>query len=323
MNHNGSLPAALRLVEVAADAGADAVKFQLYDPHEQISSSAPTASYQRTATGEESMLGMAMSYDLAWDEHRSIAQHCQDAGIMYMSSCFDGAAVDFYRDIGGQVIKLASGEITHVDLLEHAADAQAPIILSTGMSTMSEIALAVDLIQARSDAPLALLHCVSRYPTPLAALNLNYMTTLAAAFGVSVGLSDHTDHVGVGGWAVAKGARIVEKHFTLDRTLPGPDHAMSCGPDELATYVANIRDAERALGSFRKVLTTEELQVRDAARRSVVAKRDIAAGRQLTDDDLAVKRPGTGLSPSLKAGLIGRRTRRAVRADQQITWEDL
>ena len=322
INHNGKIKTALDLVDAAKNAGADAIKFQLYDPLEQISVNSPTASYQRQATGENSMLEMAKGYNLSWNAHIKIVEYCSEIGIMYMSSCFDINAIDFYQQIGGKILKIASGEITNTDLLVYAATTKLPIILSTGMSTLSEISLATELILTNSSAQLTLLHCVSCYPTPIHALNLNFISTLRSTFNLPIGLSDHSQHLSVGGWAVNNGAVVIEKHLTLDKTSFGPDHAMSCSPTELKKYIREIRDAEIALGAFNKVLTKEELEVRDVARRSIVASKNLAIGTIISPEHLALKRPGDGLSPLIKSSLIGKKLKRALRIDDQISLND-
>jgi sialic acid synthase SpsE len=323
INHNGNLAMALKLVDSALEAGADAVKFQLYDAKEQISTFSTTANYQKQATGTSSMLEMAKSYELSWNNHRKIIEHCHNIGIKYIASCFDVSAVNFYREIGGEIIKIASGEITNVELIEYAAKTNMPIILSTGMSTMSEINYATEIIKNISKSPFALLHCVSIYPTPISELNLNFIQTMSEAFNVPIGLSDHTQSLDVGAWSVTRGAVIVEKHFTLDQSLIGPDHAMSCSPQELKFYIKKIRDAQIALGSFQKKLSKEEIEVRDVVRRSLVAARDLPEGIIITGDDLTVKRPGIGISPTMKNRLIGLRTKKLIKSGQLISWADV
>jgi N,N'-diacetyllegionaminate synthase len=323
INHNGNLAMALKLVDSALEAGADAVKFQLYNAKEQISTFSTTASYQKQATGTSSMLEMAKSYELSWDNHRKIIEYCHNVGIKYIASCFDFTAIDFYRQIGGEIIKIASGEITNIDLIEYAAKTSMPIILSTGMSTLPEITYATEIIRRVSKSPLALLHCVSIYPTPISELNLNFIKTLSEAFNLPIGLSDHTQSLDVGAWSVTRGAVIVEKHFTLDKSLVGPDHAMSCSPQELKFYVKKIRDAQIALGSFQKKLSKEEIEVRDVARRSIFAARNLPEGTVITEDDLTVKRPGTGISPTMKNRLIGLRTKKLIKSGQLLTWTDV
>jgi sialic acid synthase SpsE len=314
---------ALDLVEVACKAGANAVKFQLFNPVEQISANSHTAEYQRKATGKVSMLEMAKDYDLPWEDHIRIKQHCDALGIMYMSSCFDKDAIDFYKQIGGKILKIASGEITNLELLSHAAKSELPLILSTGMSTLPEVSDAIHHIKRIANSTLALLHCVSRYPTPLAELNLNFMTTMRVAFGSTVGFSDHTDNLSTGSFAVILGARIIEKHFTLDRNLSGPDHEMSCSPESLTEYIRRIREAEVSLGKFHKQFSPEEIEIRNVARRSIVATKNLQIGHTLTSNDLTLKRPGTGINPVFMPHLIGRKLTRSIMSDQQLSWDDL
>ena len=231
VNHNGSLEKALALVDVAHAAGADAVKFQLYRADEQVSRAAQTAESQRDNTGADAMLEMARSYDLPWAAHHTIARHCREVGIMYMASCFDRQAVDFLIELGGECIKVGSGEITNYPLLNYLSEhGGKPILLSTGMCTLADVAGAVEEIRTHVDAPL--FQCTSNYPAPPATANLRAMKALAETFNVPVGFSDHTVGNAVAAAAVALGACLVEKHFTLDKTLPGPDHAMSLDPTD-------------------------------------------------------------------------------------------
>jgi N,N'-diacetyllegionaminate synthase len=322
VNHNGKLDIALKLADAAKEAGADAVKFQLYNAIEQISVNSPTASYQRLATGDKLMLDMAKNYDLPWYLHEKIANHCAEIEIDYMASCFDTDAIDFYRKLNGKVLKIASGEITNIELIQYACKTNLPIILSTGMSTLDEIKFTTELILNNSSAPLTLLHCVSRYPTQIQDLNLNFITTLKSVFSLPIGLSDHTQHLSVGGWATTLGATVIEKHMTLDKSLVGPDHAMSCSPAELKVYIKEIREAQIALGSHEKILTQEEISVRDVARRSVVASRDLEIGTIISPNDLLVKRPGNGISPLKKSDLIGKKLKKTINKDDQLTWDD-
>ncbi|HUT25700.1 MAG TPA: N-acetylneuraminate synthase family protein [Sumerlaeia bacterium] len=323
VNHNGSLDRALRLVEAAKSAGADAVKFQLYRVEEQVSGAAVTAAYQRERTGSGGMREMAESYDLPWDAHRDIAAHCRDAGVAYMASCFDPQAIDFLMELGGQSIKIASGEITNYPLLEYAAKTGKPILLSTGMCEMEDVAGAVERIRESGPSPLALFHCVSDYPTDPRAVNLRVMKTLADAFGVPVGFSDHTEGHAVAAAAVALGACMIEKHFTTDKTLPGPDHAMSLAPRELEDFVAAVRAAEAALGDGVKRMTAQEKETQRVARRSLVSARDIEPGETLGEENVCLKRPAAGIDPREWGGARGRRAAIRIPADTPIAWEML
>jgi N-acetylneuraminate synthase len=321
VNHNGSLDKALSLVNVAKAAGANAVKFQLFDAEEQVSRSARTADYQQSQTGQVSMLEMARDYDLPWETHREIKKYCDELDITYMASCFDQRAVDFYLELGGNAIKVGSGEITNYPLLGYMASTNKPILLSTGMSTLEDVAGAVAHIKANGSSPLALFQCTSEYPTEPSNANLRAINTLKTEFGVPVGYSDHTrDNIAVVA-AVALGACIVEKHFTLDRTMAGPDHHMSLNPDELHTYVQSIRTTELALGDGVKVPTEAEKRVAKAARRSLVSSRAILVGECLSDENVTLKRPAAGIDPRLWATVRGRQVNVAIPADAPITWD--
>lgn len=323
VNHNGQLEQALQLVDIAHQAGADAVKFQLFRVEEQISGIAPTAAYQQNQTGSATMVEMAKSYELAWEAHREIAAQCQKRGILYMASCFDPQAVDFYLELGGAAIKVGSGEITNFPLLGHMARTGRPILLSTGMSTLEEVAVAVDHIRQNGDSPLALFHCVSNYPTVPEIVNLRVMQTLEQAFGVPVGYSDHTTGYTVAAAAVALGACLVEKHFTTNRKLPGPDHAMSLDSEELRCFVKGVREAEAALGNSIKRLQPGEAEVQRVARRSLVSTRSIRAGERLDEASITLKRPATGIDPRLREAVCGRIAAVDIPLDVPIAWEML
>jgi len=320
VNHDGSLENALKLVDAAAEAGVDAVKFQLFRVDEQVSVAAPTAEYQQDNSGAKSMAEMAISYDLPWEAHREILEHCRKRGIKYMSSCFDQRAVDFLIELGGDCIKVGSGELTNYPLLSYMAKTGLPILLSTGMSTLEDVAGAVAHIQNSGDSPLALFHCVSNYPANPKSINLRAIQTLAQAFQVPVGYSDHTEGVAVAAASVAMGACIIEKHFTLDRSLPGPDHKMSLDPDQLKELVCAVRDAEAALGDGLKRPQPEELPILEVARRSLVASRFIARGEKLSDNNLTLKRPGTGIDPRAFDFVCGRSASVDISSDTLITW---
>jgi N-acetylneuraminate synthase len=323
VNHNGNLDMALRLASAAKDAGADAVKFQLYRAEEQISKKAATADYQKTATKSETMLEMAKAYDLPWEAHRKIAKYCQEIGIFYTSSCFDPRAVDFLLEIGGSCIKVASGEITNYPLLAYIASKGKPILLSTGMSTFQDVAGAVEWIWKHGNSPLALFQCTSNYPADPATINLRTMKTFEQAFQVPVGYSDHTIGDAIALAAIALGACILEKHLTLDRHLPGPDHAMSMEPDELKAMVQKVRSVEMALGDGVKKLQQPEIPVQMVARRSLIASRRIGIGETLSESNVTLKRPGTGLDPRLWEYVVGRKAKSEIQADIPITWEML
>ena len=323
VNHNGSLERALRLVDTACVAGADGIKFQLYRAEEQASHVSPTASYQQERTGAANMLEMAQSYDLPWEAHHTIAWYCREVGIVYMASCFDRLAVDLLIKLGGECIKVGSGEITNYPLLAYMAATCKPILLSTGMSTLEEVAGAVNHIRAHGNSPLVLFQCVSNYPAAPETINLRAMHTLAQAFGVPVGYSDHTVDNVTAIAAVALGACMVEKHFTLDKNLPGPDHAMSLNPGELKDFVAAIRTAQAALGDGIKQPHPSEMATRTVARRSLVSARPIRVGERLDNTNVTLKRPATGIDPRLWEAARGRTAAVDIPADVPITWEML
>jgi len=323
VNHNGSLCLALKLVDTAVAAGADGIKFQLYRAEEQVSRTAHTADYQFQQTQNLSMLEMGRSYDLPWEGHRIIAEYCQKSGIIYMASCFEPSAVAFLIELGGSCVKVGSGEITNYPLLKSIALSGLPILLSTGMSTLQDAAGAVEHIRSYGDNQIVLFQCVSNYPADPSAINLRAMCTMAAALGTLPAYSDHTAGNAVAVAAVALGACMVEKHFTLDKTLPGPDHAMSLSPSELKEFVNSIRTAEAALGDGIKRPHPDEIPIRTAARRSLVSARFISSGETLDDSNVTLKRPAAGIDPRLWETVRGRKVKQDIENDIPITWEML
>jgi N-acetylneuraminate synthase/N,N'-diacetyllegionaminate synthase len=328
VNHNGQLELALRLCDAAKSAGADVVKFQTFRADDLVTFDAPTAAYQRRETGAASQHAMLKSLELSDEDHRALFRHCQTIGIEFCSTPFSLAAVSWLAQLGVRRLKLPSGELTHKALLQAAADTGLPLIVSTGMATLDEVRDALAWIRARPchSRELALLHCTSAYPAADEDLNLRAMQQLASvsgAEGVTVGYSDHSLGLEASIAAVALGARVIEKHFTLDRALPGPDHAASLLPHELADLVRGVRRVERMLGDGVKVPTAAEREVAQVARRSVTAAVDLSCGTVLTADHLACKRPASGIEPAALDLLIGRRLRRAVPAGQVLKWDDL
>jgi N-acetylneuraminate synthase len=321
VNHNGDLGLARQLVDVAAEAGADAVKFQTFRSEALVSRNAPKAAYQRETTGAgESQREMLARLELTLDQHAEIREHCAKRGILFFSTPFDELSADALETLGVPLFKLPSGEITNLPFLRHVASKRKPIILSTGMSTLAEVAQAVAAIREAGDPPLALLHCVSAYPAPASEMNLRAMDALRDRFSCPVGLSDHTLGIEVAVAAVARCATIVEKHFTLDKRLPGPDHRTSLEPVELVRLVRAIRTVEAALGDGDKRPMPSEMDTRRVARKSLVTARPIRAGEKLTADLVAIKRPGTGISPADLPRVLGRTVRRDLAADEMIDW---
>lgn len=324
VNHNGSLELAKKLVDAAASAGADAVKFQTFRAEKVISPAAPKADYQRANTlGDESQLEMARRLELTPSEHRSVFDHCRERGILYLSSPFDEESVNLLAEMGVAAYKVGSGELTNPILLTRVAREGKPVLLSTGMANLREIRSALEVLCANGDPPVALFHCVSSYPAAAEECNLAALDTLRAEFGVAVGWSDHTlgTHIGVA--AVARGAHLLEKHFTLDRSLPGPDHVASLEPDALAELVRTVRETEAALGSELKRRQASEENTAAVARRSVHAAREIEAGSVLAERDLVLLRPGDGIPADQLVRVVGRRAKRALAAGVAVRPEDL
>jgi N,N'-diacetyllegionaminate synthase len=324
VNHNGSLDLALQLVDAAKASGADAVKFQTFKADLLATRSAHKAAYQdRTTAKEETQLQMLRRLELDEAAHKRLIEYCDKVGIQFLSSPFDMQSADLLNSMNLPKFKVPSGEITNVPFLEHIARKRRPVILSTGMSTLGEVEEAVHALQSSGCSELTLLHCVTEYPAPYNEVNLRAMQTLKAAFGLPVGYSDHTPGIEIAVAAVALGAEVIEKHFTLDRSLPGPDHAASLEPAELRAMVDAIRHVEAALGTGRKIPAPCEVANISVARKSVVASRALPAGHKLEASDLEIKRPGNGLSPKSLSALVGRTLRVAVDKDKMIHWDDL
>ncbi len=307
VNHNGRLDAALRLVEIAHAAGADAVKFQTFTADALAAAEAPKAAYQRERTDAgESQLEMLQSLELSREAHNDIVNRCRELGILFLSSPFDDESAVFLNTLGVPAFKIGSGELTNIPFLEHVARMGKPIILSTGMADLTEVEAGVAAIARAGNPPLVLLQCVSNYPASPADVNLRAMATMRDMFHVAVGYSDHTTGAEISLAAVALGAAVIEKHFTSDRELPGPDHRASMEPDELTALVQAIRNVEASLGDGVKVPAASEADTAAVARKSLVAAADIVVGQVITEDAIAIKRPGTGLAPALRPTLVGR-----------------
>ena len=324
VNHNGSLGRALELVDCAADAGADAVKFQTFRADRLVTAAAVQADYQRVNMGrEQSQLEMLSELELSSADHRAIIAHCEERGIQFLSTPFDEQSAEELVEMQLPALKISSGEITNLPFLQHAASLGVPLIVSTGMSTLGEVEAAVEAIQSTGNDRLVLLHCVSNYPATPDSVNLRAMQTLAAAFGLPIGYSDHTLGIDVAVGSVALGACVLEKHFTLDRSLPGPDHRASLEPGELSQLVAAIRNVEAALGDGRKRPADCESNTAAVARKSLVAAAPIPAGTELTEQSIAIRRPGTGLPPSVKPQLLSRRATSDLPEGHLLRWEDV
>jgi N,N'-diacetyllegionaminate synthase len=323
VNHNGSPARALEMIDVAADAGADAVKFQTFNSERLLTAAAPKAAYQRTETGSGSQLDMLKELELSEQDHERLMQRCRERGIMFLSTPFEEESADFLHSLGVEAFKVPSGELTNWPFLVHLARKAKPMIVSTGMADMTEVSLAVEKIEGAANSDVVLLHCVSQYPAQPKEANLRAMGTMRDAFGCPVGFSDHTVGAAVAVAAAALGAAVIEKHFTLDRALPGPDHRASLEPGELKGMISDIRVATAALGDGIKKPQPSEIDTALVARKSIVAIRSIKAGEEIKPDHIAAKRPGTGIAPSARDKVIGRRAARAVPADTVLQWSDL
>ena len=323
VNHNGNLDLALALVDAAHAAGADAVKFQTFVAESLISPLADKAEYQKRDRAGESQLEMVKRLELPLEAFRTIQNHARERGVMFLSTPFDEASADWLVAADVPALKIGSGDLTNLPFLRKLARTGRPLILSTGMSTLEEVAAAVSAARESGPAPLVLLHCVSNYPADPADANLRAMATLAAMFDVPVGFSDHTDGIDTALAAVALGACVLEKHLTLDRSLPGPDHAASLAPDEFVRLVVGVRTVERALGDGVKRPRASEAGTAAVARRSLVLTRDVPAGTVLDADLIAIRRPGTGIAPADYDAVVGRTLKQAGRSGQVLTWDVL
>lgn len=332
VNHDGDSEQALRLVEVAARSGADAVKFQTFSADKLTRKGAEKAEYQKKMTGDGDQHAMLAKLEMSDELHLALVKRSAELGIEFMSTAFDEEALDFLVSVGIRRIKVPSGEITNLPFLAHMASKDLPMIVSTGMADMEEVRQAVETIRAERArlgfaAPLqdivTILHCTSNYPAAASDVNLRAMLSMADEIGMPIGYSDHTLGIAVSTAAVAMGARVIEKHFTLDKTLPGPDHAASLEPDELTALVQAIRDVESARGDGIKAPTASELPVRALVRRSVTTVRDIAAGASIGPADIALLRPGTGIPPAELQNVLGKRALNAIPAGHTVQWTDL
>ena len=325
VNHDGNIEQALRLVDVAADAGADLVKFQTFDANALATANAELAAYQTQASECENQsragqLAMLQRLQLSEQDHMTLIAHCEARGIGFFSTAFDLESLDFLARLGAERFKVPSGEITNLPYLRRIASFQKDVIMSTGMAELSEIGEAIDCLEAAGlpKEKITLLHCTTEYPAPIEEVNLRAMDAMADTFGVTVGYSDHTDGIDVAIAAVAIGASVIEKHFTLDKNLPGPDHSASLEPEALNAMVEGIRRIECALGSAQKQCTASERKNIHLVRKSIVAARAISADEVFSEENLTVKRPATGLSPMLWDGVIGKRASRPFMPDEVI-----
>ena len=321
VNHNGNLETAKKLIDSAKESGADMIKFQTFAANRIVTTSAPKAEYQRETTDElKSQYEMISKLELSRDMHQELISYCKSCDIDFFSTGFDIESIEMLFQLGLEIFKIPSGEITNLPYLRHLAKYNKPIILSTGMATLGEIEAALNTLETYGTQRenITVLHCNTDYPTPFSDVNLNAMITIRDAFGVSVGYSDHTLGIEVSIAAVAIGAAVIEKHFTLDRNLPGPDHQASLEPNELKAMVTSIRNIEKALGNGIKRPSQSEVKNKPIVRKSLVASTNIRNGENFTEANIAVKRPGTGISPMLWDDVLGRTAIRDFEEDEMI-----
>lgn len=326
VNHNGDINLAKQLIDVAAEAGADFVKFQTFKADKLVSKEAKKADYQakNLNDGDTSQYNMLRKLELSEEQHHELLHYSTSKGIKFLSTGFDEESVDFLDQLGIELFKIPSGEITNLPYLQHIAKKGKPVILSTGMANLSEIEAALSVIEEAGQKEITILHCNTEYPTPMQDVNLKAMNTIGDAFKVKIGYSDHTLGIEVPIAAVALGATVIEKHFTTDRSLPGPDHKASLEPNELKAMVSAIRNIEKALsGDGRKKPTASELKNRGVGRKSIHLKLDCQEGHKLTEKDLIMKRPGHGISPMEIFHVLGKSLNSRVKAGDMLVWSNL
>nr|WP_309098443.1 N-acetylneuraminate synthase [Fredinandcohnia onubensis] len=319
VNHNGSMDNARKLIIEAKKAGADAVKFQTFKSNKVISKFAQKADYQKETTGNnESQLDMVRKFELSYEDFIELKKYCEELGIMFLSTPFDLESIDFLNSLDMPLFKIPSGEITNLPYLIKIAKLKKKVIMSTGMSTTNEIEFAVVVLRKHGVEDITILHCNTEYPTPYEDVNLKAMNTLKEKFNVTIGYSDHTLGIEVPIAATAMGAEVIEKHFTLDINMEGPDHKASLEPNQLKQMVDSIRNIEAALGDGQKQPSKSEMKNMEIARKSIVAATDIKKGEIFTEDNLTVKRPGNGVSPTKWFEVIGKTANRDFIEDELI-----
>lgn len=324
VNHNGDVNLALKLIDAAKDAGADAIKFQTFKAHEVATEKADMAEYQKKNLNTNgAQIAMLKKLELQEEHYPALIEHCKKRNIMFLSTPHGGiASINFLETLKHPAYKISSPDIINRPLLERAAKTKKPIILSTGMATLKEVRDALLWITRAGNRKVILLHCTSNYPTPPEEVNLRAMQTLMRTFQIPVGYSDHSESAQASLMAVTLGACIIEKHFTLDRTMEGPDHAASLEPTELADLISSVRNVERFMGSAQKKPTKSELKILPTIRRSIVTSRPVTKGEKITFEMLEFKRPGTGISPAQYKSVIGKKVRRNLPNDHVLTTSD-
>lgn len=327
VNHNGNINLAKKLIDVAVDAGADAVKFQTFKTEEVVAINTLKAEYQtKTTDVKETQFEMIKKLELSFEDFKELKVYCNEKGIMFLSAPFDIESVRFLKELGLEIFKIPSGEITNYPLLKEIGSYKKKIILSTGMADLGEIEDALDVLieNGTKREDITVLHCNTEYPTPFEDVNLRAMLTIKEAFKINIGYSDHTPGIEIPIAAVALGATIIEKHFTLDKNLTGPDHKASLEPDELKAMVRAIRNIEKALGNAIKKPSKSEIKNIPIARKSIVAKRDIKKGGIFTEENITVKRIGKlGISPMMWNKVIGKKASKDIKKDNLIEFKDI
>jgi N-acetylneuraminate synthase len=323
VNHNGSIEKAKKLIDAAVEAGVDAVKFQTFNTDKLVTKSAPKANYQNETTDkDESQYNMLKKLELSKKDHEILLDYCSEKNIKFMSTPFSFDTVDLLEEIGIDIYKIGSSDTNNLPLLKYIASKNKPIILSTGMSNLTEVSEAVDTIKKTGNNNLVLLHCVSNYPADYENVNLKVMNTMRKAFDLIVGYSDHTLGIEVPIAAVAMGAKAIEKHFTLDKTMEGPDHKASLNPEELKQMVSSIRNIEKSLGVSIKKPTINEIDNKNTVRKSLVINKKMNKNEIIKKENLEIKRPGTGIEPKFLDIINGMKLIRDVKEDQILVWED-
>lgn len=317
VNHNGDISLACKLAKAAKDAGADIVKYQTFIPEDLVTNSASLANYQKN-TNNNSQLDMLRRLALSFDDYKKLKDYCDDINISFLSSPFDLKSIDYLHSLGMKMWKIPSGEVTNLPYLIKIAKFHEPIIMSTGMCEVEEIANAIDILKENGASDIKLLHCTTEYPAPFEDINLKALYTLKETFGVEVGYSDHTKGIEAPIAAVSMGATIIEKHFTLDKNMEGPDHKASLEPNELKQMIYSIRNVEKALGDGNKRITNSERKNIEIVRKSIVASKDIKKGEILSEQNITTKRPGNGISPMKWFEVIGTKAIKDFTKDELI-----
>lgn len=325
VNHNGSLEIAKEMIDLAAETKVDAIKFQTFVTEKMILKSTPKAQYQKTAREDkENFYDMLKKYEFSLEDFKILRDHCSKRGIIFLSTPFDNTSVEWLEELKVPVYKISSGDMDNFPLLSIICTKNKPILLSTGMATLSEVRESVEFINSKEINEIVLFQCTTNYPASYEDLNLNVIDTYKKEFpNVILGFSDHSIGIEASLAAVGKGAKVVEKHFTLDKKMEGPDHKASMNPTELAKWVESVRIVELALGSSEKLPAKSELEISKIAKKSIVAKRDLKKGDILKKEDLAIKRPGYGISPKEYYNMIGKIVKNEIFSDTIIKWEDL